>query len=98
LTLPIILWPEAQQEYDDAVDWYESQRSGRGVLFLERIHDTLDQISANPEWYPIVQDDIRRAVVRRYPFIILFRIRPRRIVIVAVFHTSRDPGVWQRRV
>jgi plasmid stabilization system protein ParE len=98
LTLPIILWPEAQQEYDDAVDWYESQRRGQGLRFLDQINDTLNSISDNPEWYPIVQNDIRRAVVRRYPFVVLFRIRPRRIVVVAVFHTSRDPGVWQRRL
>jgi plasmid stabilization system protein ParE len=40
---------------------------------------------------------VRCALVRRFPYAVYYRVEPERIVVIAVFHTKRDPGVWQSR-
>jgi plasmid stabilization system protein ParE len=97
LTLPLTLRAAARAEFDEAFDWYETQQPGLGVTFASRIHEAFDRISAGPALYPVVFGDVRRAVVRRFPYAIFFRVRPQRIVVLAVFHGSRDPRIWQSR-
>jgi len=81
----------AAEEFDDSIAWYERQRKGLGSEFRATILDYFVQISHHPEWFPKVRGDVRRAVVRRFPFVIHFLIEPERIVILSVFHTSREP-------
>ena len=98
MTLPVVLRKSARAELDEAFDWYEAQGAGLGVRFATWVQDTFDRIAFSPESYPVVTDDIRRAIVRRYPYAIYFRIRLQQIAILTVVHTSQDPRVWQRRV
>ena len=81
----------AEQEFDDSIAWYESQREGFGQEFRAAIEDYFQQIADHPERFTQVRDEVRRAVVRRFPFAIHFLIEPERIVVLSVFHTSRDP-------
>jgi plasmid stabilization system protein ParE len=57
----------------------------------------LDTIADHPHRYPIADGDVREAPVLRFPYCIYYRVKPREIVILAVFHTSSDPSVWQVR-
>ena len=50
-----------------------------------------------PQRFPVGPKGIRRALLRRFPYMILFRATDDAIHIIAVFHTSRDPVRWQRR-
>ena len=88
----------AEKEFDDSIAWYESEREGLGQKFRATIEQYFQRIADNPEWFPEVRGEVRRAVVRRFPFVIHFLIEKERIVILSVFHTSRDPSEWQRRV
>jgi plasmid stabilization system protein ParE len=97
LTFPVTLRAAARPEFDEAFDWYEARQAGLGVWFAAQVHAVLDTIAERPELYPRVLGDIRRAVVRRTPYVIFYRVRPHRISVLAVFHSSRDPRVWQSR-
>jgi plasmid stabilization system protein ParE len=97
VTLPVVLRPEAQAEFDEAFDRYEQQRPGLGVDFVERVQEVLDRIADAPTLYEQVFQDMRRAVVRRFPYLVLYRVEEHQIVVLAVFHGKRDPGVWQAR-
>src|SRR5439155_25855346 len=92
------LLPEAKAEFDAAADWYEQQRPGLGVDFIARVREVLDRIAANPRLHSAVYGDVRKAVVRRFPYVVLSREDAGEVVVIAVFHTSRDPSVWQARV
>jgi plasmid stabilization system protein ParE len=81
----------AEQEFDESIAWYESQRKGLGQEFRATIEDYFQQIADHPEWFTKVRGEVRRAVVHRFPFVIHFLIEPERIVVLSVFHTSRDP-------
>ena len=89
--------PEAQIEYQAAFNWYGSrslQAATRFELELERV---LAMIAANPDTFPQYDDDHRFALLRRYPFCVIYQQRPDRIYVIAVAHTSRSSGYWQGR-
>lgn len=82
----------AEQEFDDSIAYYEAEREGLGQEFRAIIEQHFQCIADNPERFPKVRGEVRRTVVlRRFPFVIHFLIEPERIVILSVFHTSRDP-------
>jgi plasmid stabilization system protein ParE len=97
MTLPLVLRGAAQDEYDQAAVWYEGQRTGLGTEFETEVQAVLDTIVGQPDRYPVVLGDVREAPVNRFPYCVYYRIRPGRIVVISVFHTSRDPTIWQSR-
>ena len=96
MSLPIRFLPEAQTEFDAAVDWYE-QRAGMGAAFVSRVREVLNRISANPQLHAAVYQDVRKAVVQQFPYVVLYREEAGEVVVIAVFHTARDPSIWQSR-
>lgn len=98
MSLPIVLRDEAQAEFDEAFDFYEANRPSSGVRFANRDRDVFRRIAANPEMHPIVRADIRKVAVPRYPYRIFYRAVDTHVEILAVFHTSRNPRIWQGRI
>ena len=98
MTLPLVLLQAAREEFDDAFDWYEDERAGLGVAFDASVRETYARIIDRPRLFQVVLADIRRAPVRRFPYLIFYRVEPDQIVVLSVFHTSRDPRIWQSRI
>ena len=98
MSLPLRLLPEARTEFDNAADWYERQRTGLGLAFVGRVRDVFTRVTANPPIHAAVYQDVRKAVVKKFPYVVLYREEPTEVIVVAVFHTSRDPSIWQSRV
>ena len=97
MSLPVLLRDEAEAEFDEAFDWYDGQRVGLGPEFASEIQRVFDRIAVHPLIGPVALSDIRKGVVRRYPYCVYYRPHPDRIEVIAVFHTSRDPSIWQAR-
>jgi plasmid stabilization system protein ParE len=97
MSLPVILRRLAQAEFDDAADWYDGRRAGRGAAFTAAVRRVLTAIAAAPDAYPEVHGDVREADVPGYPYVVYYRPEPAQVTVLAVFHTSRDPAVWQSR-
>lgn len=97
MTLPIVLRDEAEQEFDDAFDWYDGRSAGLGGEFAEAVQSAFDVIAANPLVHGNVFADVRKAVVRRFPYCVFYRPHADRVEVIAVFHSGRDPSVWQDR-
>lgn len=93
----VVFRRQARLEFDDAGDWYEKERTGLGMEFLTEIHLLLQRIANTPEQFPMLHRDVRKAVARHFPYCIYFRERNQRIVVLAVFHSARNPVVWQQR-
>ncbi len=88
---------QARREFDEAGDWYEKERPGLGSEFLAEIQLLIQRIANNPEQFPMLYRDVRKAVARRFPYCIYFREREQKIIVLAVFHSARDPAVWRQR-
>jgi toxin ParE1/3/4 len=97
MSLPVVLRRPARAEFDAAIDWYEKQQPGLGVDFAERVQAVFDRISATPEMHAIVYRDIRKTSVRKFPYLVFYRLRPNRVVVVSVFHNKRNPRTWRSR-
>ena len=98
MTLPVILSVEARADFDTAIVWYEQQRVGLGVRFAAQVQDALDRISERPELYAPLAENVRRARVRTFPYLIYYRVEPERIAVLAIVHGSRDSSVWRERL
>lgn len=97
MTLPIILRRVAQCEFIEAAEWYEKRRAGRGAKFTAAVRDVLSRIADQPDFYASVLDDVREALVSKYPYCVYYRVDGESILVLSIFHTSRDPTVWQNR-
>jgi toxin ParE1/3/4 len=94
----LVLEPEAEADIANAYAWYEAQRQGLGDDFMLCIEAALDAIAHRPRSFPVVHRQTRRALVRRFPYLVLFVELPAFITVVGVFHTSRDPARWTPRI
>lgn len=97
MTLSIDLRPEAEQELQDAYNWYESKQRGLGDAFVDCVDDRLHEICHYPEAYPVVHRQVRRCVLDRFPYSILYIREGSGIVVIAIFHGRRSPDDWKER-
>ena len=91
------LRPEAEADLENAALWYEERRQGLGWRFLDEVLNTIALIVENPNRYPLIHGDIRRAVTPRFPFGVFYLTEGDAIVVIAVMHASRDPARWKER-
>ena len=90
--------PEAEKEFRESILWYSRQQRGLELEFVLSIDETIERIKKNPEQFPQVYKHLRRAIVKKFPFILLFEIALPDINIIAVFHSKRNPrSIIKRR-
>ena len=97
MSLPVTFRRAASAEFIEASAWYESKRVGLALEFMAEIDRCLSRASEHPLQFPIVRGDVRRVVAKHFPFSVHFRAEDHRIVVLAVFHGSRNPAIWQAR-
>ena len=88
----------AQQEIDEAYLWFEGSSAGKGVEFLDEIDRAVRLVLAYPFASPEVEPGIRRCLIARFPYALLYGLDGDTIVVVAVSHTHRRPNYWIGRV
>jgi plasmid stabilization system protein ParE len=95
---PVLFTASARAELVDAQDWYEEEAAGLGVRFRAEVDAVIERMTANPQQFPAVYKTIRRALLRRFPYSLLFVIEAdESLTVIACFHGSRDPMRWQAR-
>lgn len=97
MRLPVVLRPEASQDAIEARDYFESQKAGRGQSFMDRLNDALARIGSMPEMYGVACQNVRAARLRRFTYVVYYRVHADRIEVLAVMHGSRDTTAWQDR-
>lgn len=93
----IVFRSVARLEFFESVEWYEKQQAGLGLRFEAAVDAQLQKILQAPEMFRLVRGEIRRAVLREFPYTIHFLTEPERLVIIAVFHAKRSPAELQER-
>lgn len=94
----VVVRPVAQADLDDAFAWYQHQAPGLGHEFLRAVAAVFEQIARHPEMFPDVHRGRRRALVRRFPYAVYYRVDNDRADVVACLHLRRGPQVWRSRV
>lgn len=96
-SLVAIFRPAAREEFNRAVDWYAERSSAVAERFIGAMSRTLNHIEQRPELYAKAHKNIREALVQGFPYCIYYEVEAASIDVIAVFHTSRNPEIWQRR-
>jgi len=91
------LHPKALEEAEAATDWYSARSFRAAELFLSALAGAIDKIANRPEQFPEFLFGTRRMVMRKFPFVIVFRENST-LEIVAIAHSRRQPGYWQKRL
>ncbi|MCF8142662.1 MAG: type II toxin-antitoxin system RelE/ParE family toxin [Deltaproteobacteria bacterium] len=89
---------DADAEMIEAAKFYEERSSNLGFSFLAAVEEAVIQICDNPKAYPLLGDDIRRKLVKRFPYGVIFAEEHDRIRIVAIAHLKRRPEYWRYRL
>jgi plasmid stabilization system protein ParE len=88
----------ARAELMEAQDWYEGELAGLGRRFLLAVDTTVQRVSENPQQFPVVHRKVRRALLKGFPYALMFVLgRDKSVFVLACFHASRDPKVWLDR-
>lgn len=93
------LLPLAESDIREAAVWYEKKQKGLGRRFTSHVRKKVHVICEKPAAFAIRHDQIRTAILDTFPFMIHYAVEEntKTVIIVAVLHTSRDPGIWENR-
>jgi len=94
----LIIKEEAREEIISAFFWYESKQPQLGERFLNKLDDCFDVLKSNPNIYSRKYKSMRQAIVSKFPFVVIYEIEKRNIIVYAVFNTSQDPEKWKKRI
>ena len=98
MSYEMIIRPEAAREVQEAFDWYEEKSEGLGLEFLRAADACVAGIQRNPLASPVMYQEVRRSLLRKFPYALFYIVKEERIIVLACFHAKRDPIDWMRRV
>jgi toxin ParE1/3/4 len=87
-----------QSEIWEACDWYDERKDGLGDEFFQEFERLLALILDNPARFPPATMERRKASLRRFPYVVYFRVSLGRIRILALCHEKRHPDYAKRRI
>lgn len=90
--------PLATAELEAAFDWYLAKSDGAATQFAAEITRAIELVSSNPKMYAESSEGIRRCVVHRFPFLMIYRVKDNQIQVLAFAHGRRRPGYWKNRL
>ena len=96
--MKVVFLPTAQFELDDAVEWYNEQTPGLGIKLLDDLDRSIRRAIAYPLSSPEIDPGLRRCLLTRFPFGIIYGIDNETIVVIAVAHLHREPRYWCDRI
>jgi hypothetical protein len=83
---------EAVREFSAVAIWYDKQRKGLGLLFLEDLQRCFTFIRENPQGFQLRKEDLRHAMLDDFPYRVVFKLKGKDVFVYQVRHTSRSPS------
>jgi plasmid stabilization system protein ParE len=90
--------PDAQNEFISAAQFYERQTEGLGLDFIATVQNAYERLPQFPASGAPFGRRLRRLLVPKFPYGLLYRVEPERIYVIAVMHLHRRPGYWRSRL
>ena len=94
----IELSDEAEQDFDNSYEFYANKSENVANSFYQDVNNSLEKITESPNTFPKALKDIRKFVMKKFPFIIYYQVKRFTIRVLAIFHASRNPESWQKRI
>ena len=96
--MKIIIAKIAQQEFNEAKEFYEIEQAGLGVRFAKEIKNAILRIKQYSSAWPIERGEVRHYLVHKFPYKILYSIQQDSIILLAFAHQHRKPDYWIERI
>jgi plasmid stabilization system protein ParE len=94
----LVVQPDAETEITNAALWYHEQSSAIRDSFLTAVDQALQAIEQRPLLYQRIYKQVRRLVLREFPYALFYTVSSQDVVVIACLHCSRDPKLWRKRV
>jgi toxin ParE1/3/4 len=95
---PVSIHPAALAEAEAAVEWYRARSERAAQRFIHEITEAVHRIAIGTDQFSLSELGIRRMLLRRFPYLVVFREGPSAIEVIAIAHGYRAPGYWKNRV
>lgn len=89
--------PQVVADLEQATAWYDRISLDVGSRFRLQLNSRFDDIEERPTFFPSAFGEVRFAIVRRFPYLVLFRLHGDVSFVIGVFHSASDPAKWQQR-
>ena len=89
---------EAEIDFDKSYEYYYKDNPNVADIFFQSINLSLENVKQYPFSFPEIHKNVRKYVVKKFPFVIYYQVTESVIRIIAIFHTSRNPEIWNDRV
>ena len=97
MTYNLLVQQEALEDLQEAFDYYESQQTNLGTVFIQAFQDLALRIEANPFLFQPIYNQKRRAIISRFQYNVIYEIEGSNVRVSAIIHGSRNPKRWQNR-
>ena len=87
----LIVRPRAEEEIVEAFRWYEEKSEGLGSEFMRALDAALSSIQRNPNAYAVFHRGARKALLRRFPYNVVYVVRDDILLVVGCYHAARSP-------
>lgn len=94
----VVVDPRAREELAEAVEWMAAHSPAHAAAFRDAYAMMLQRIADHPEWFPEIEPGIRRALIRRFRYSILFTLRSDHALVLVIVHQHRDPEYSRERL
>ena len=98
IELEIFVHHEAQLDVQEAFQFYQDKSEGLGFEFMRSLDASLQSIRRNPQAYQTIYNEVRRVLLRKFPYALFYLVEENRIVVIACFHQKRSEIDWLRRI
>lgn len=93
----IELSSEAEDDFEKSYEFYAEENEKVADNYFKQVDNSLKKISKSPLTYPKAHRNIRKYVIKKFPFVIYYKVTELIVRVVAIFHTSRNPEIWKNR-
>lgn len=94
----VVFHKEAEEEFFQAIQYYEGLEAGLGFDFTTEVRHGVAVVSSYPRAWPKLAGEVRRCLVKRFPYGLLYLETPDGVLLVAVMHLHRHPDYWKHRI
>ena len=98
MPFPLRFHPEADLDVLNATLWYEEQRLGLGVEFLDQLSFLFERVATRPLQFPAFDGPVHRALLHRFPYGVYFNPTGEEVKVLAILHLLRHPDAWKTRL
>jgi toxin ParE1/3/4 len=95
MSVPVVLRPEATKDTEEAIGYFDALRPGLGQTFLIQVQEVLLRVSGMPKVHGVVWRNVRAARLRRFTYVVYYRVHEDRVEVLAVIQGNRDTAVWR---